>query len=303
MKRMPTTAKLTREQPQVEDDEALGSLSPHRRETLTGWAAKCARQGRVELIGSAVLDVAHGTSSPLAGGARYLAVAVAARRRRRSGADDPHLSRSPLTISVRPAGPPDQRHDHHRRPLGVLRQAASIRIVQAAAGQGRGSQDRAHRTRGEGSTRARRNDIRGKRVYAEVLSYHLARTAGASASRPGSAARSPRLTPRIRAVIDREQVLHVARLARLRLAEEEVERMAGELSGILDHVDRIGELDLDGVEPTSHVVELENVLRPDEPRPSWPRERDPRAGARTRRRRLPRPLAAGRDVSRPSCSS
>lgn len=79
--------------------------------------------------------------------------------------------------------------------------------------------------------------------------------------------------PRIPRVIDREQVLHVARLARLRLAEDEVERMTGELSGILEHVDRIAELDLDGVEPTSHVVELENVLRADEPRPSWPRER------------------------------
>ena len=73
-------------------------------------------------------------------------------------------------------------------------------------------------------------------------------------------------------MIEREQVLHVARLARLRLSEPEVERMTGELSGILQHVDRIGELDLDDVEPTSHVVELENVLRPDEPRPSWPRD-------------------------------
>lgn len=73
-------------------------------------------------------------------------------------------------------------------------------------------------------------------------------------------------------MIERDQVLHVARLARLRLSEEEVERMAGELSGILDHVDRIAELDLDDVPPTSHVVELENVLRADEPRPSWPRE-------------------------------
>jgi aspartyl-tRNA(Asn)/glutamyl-tRNA(Gln) amidotransferase subunit C len=73
-------------------------------------------------------------------------------------------------------------------------------------------------------------------------------------------------------MIEREQVLHVARLARLRLSEAEVERMAGELSGILGHVDRIGELELDDVEPTSHVVDLENVLRPDEPRPSWPRE-------------------------------
>lgn len=73
-------------------------------------------------------------------------------------------------------------------------------------------------------------------------------------------------------MIERDQVLHVAKLARLRLSEDELERMAGELSGILEHVDRIGELDLDGVEPTEHVVELENVLRPDTPRPSWPRE-------------------------------
>lgn len=69
-------------------------------------------------------------------------------------------------------------------------------------------------------------------------------------------------------MIEREQVLHVAKLARLRLSEEEVETMVGELSGILEHVDRIGNLDLDGVEPTSHVVALENVLRADLPRPS-----------------------------------
>jgi aspartyl-tRNA(Asn)/glutamyl-tRNA(Gln) amidotransferase subunit C len=86
-------------------------------------------------------------------------------------------------------------------------------------------------------------------------------------------------------VIDRDQVLHVARLARLKLTDEELERMAGELSGILEHVDRISELDLDGVEPTSHVVALENVLRPDEPRPSWSRDDmlerapDPASGA------------------------
>ena len=74
-------------------------------------------------------------------------------------------------------------------------------------------------------------------------------------------------------MIDREQVLHVARLARLRLTDDEVERMSTELSSILDHIEKIEELDLDGVEPTSHVVEVENVLRPDEPRESWPRER------------------------------
>ena len=74
-------------------------------------------------------------------------------------------------------------------------------------------------------------------------------------------------------MIDRDQVLHVARLARLRLTDEEVERMSSELSTILDHIEKINELALDGVEPTSHVVEIENVLRPDEPRESWPRER------------------------------
>jgi aspartyl-tRNA(Asn)/glutamyl-tRNA(Gln) amidotransferase subunit C len=76
----------------------------------------------------------------------------------------------------------------------------------------------------------------------------------------------------MRPMIDRDQVLHVARLARLRLSEDEVETMTGELSGILEHVDRIGNLDLEGVEPTSHVVALENVLRPDVPRPSLPQD-------------------------------
>ena len=86
-------------------------------------------------------------------------------------------------------------------------------------------------------------------------------------------------------MIDRDQVLHVAKLARLKLDEEEVERMSRELSGILEHVERIQGLDLEGVEPTSHVVALENVLRADEPRPSWSRERvlepapDPAQGA------------------------
>ena len=74
-------------------------------------------------------------------------------------------------------------------------------------------------------------------------------------------------------MIDREQVLHVARLARLELTDNDVERMAGELSSILEHVERISELDLEGVEPTSHVVALENVMRADEPRPSLDRER------------------------------
>jgi aspartyl-tRNA(Asn)/glutamyl-tRNA(Gln) amidotransferase subunit C len=73
-------------------------------------------------------------------------------------------------------------------------------------------------------------------------------------------------------VIEREQVLHVAKLARLGLSEAEVETISGQLSGILEHVDRIAELDLDQVEPTSHVVALENVLRPDLPHQSLARD-------------------------------
>ena len=73
-------------------------------------------------------------------------------------------------------------------------------------------------------------------------------------------------------MIDREEVLHVARLARLALSEEEIEPMARELSAVLDNIARIGELDLEGVPPTSHVVEVSGRLRPDEPRPCLPRE-------------------------------
>jgi aspartyl-tRNA(Asn)/glutamyl-tRNA(Gln) amidotransferase subunit C len=74
-------------------------------------------------------------------------------------------------------------------------------------------------------------------------------------------------------MIDRAQVQHVARLARLELSETETDRMTAELSAVLGHIEKIGELDLDGVEPTSHVVDVVNALRPDEPRPSMPRER------------------------------
>jgi aspartyl-tRNA(Asn)/glutamyl-tRNA(Gln) amidotransferase subunit C len=73
-------------------------------------------------------------------------------------------------------------------------------------------------------------------------------------------------------MIDRDEVLHVARLARLRLSEDEIEPMARELSAVLDHVAKIGELDLDGVPVTTHVVEMSGRLRPDEPKPCLPRE-------------------------------
>jgi aspartyl-tRNA(Asn)/glutamyl-tRNA(Gln) amidotransferase subunit C len=70
-------------------------------------------------------------------------------------------------------------------------------------------------------------------------------------------------------MLSRDQVLHVARLARLELTDDEVERYSGELSKVLDYIEKIGELgSFDDVEPTSHVVAVENVLRADEPRPS-----------------------------------
>jgi len=69
--------------------------------------------------------------------------------------------------------------------------------------------------------------------------------------------------------LSRDQVLHVARLARLQLTGEEVERFGTELSKVLDHIETIGQLgDMADVEPTSHVVAVENALRADEPQPS-----------------------------------
>jgi aspartyl-tRNA(Asn)/glutamyl-tRNA(Gln) amidotransferase subunit C len=73
-------------------------------------------------------------------------------------------------------------------------------------------------------------------------------------------------------VISREDVAYVARLARLRLDEEEQERMTRELSGVLDYVQHIEELDLEGVKPTARVVDLLNVLRPDEVVPGLTRD-------------------------------
>jgi aspartyl-tRNA(Asn)/glutamyl-tRNA(Gln) amidotransferase subunit C len=73
-------------------------------------------------------------------------------------------------------------------------------------------------------------------------------------------------------MLEREQVLHVARLARLELDEAELQKMATELSAVLDHVERIRELDLAEVPPTSHAVDVAGVMRPDEPQPSLPRD-------------------------------
>ncbi len=72
--------------------------------------------------------------------------------------------------------------------------------------------------------------------------------------------------------ITREQVLHVAKLARLALTEEELERLETQLDAILDAVGKVSELDLTEVPPTSHPLELVNVFAEDEPHASVPRD-------------------------------
>ena len=72
--------------------------------------------------------------------------------------------------------------------------------------------------------------------------------------------------------ISRDEVLHVAQLARLALTDEEVERLGGQLDAILEAVAKVSELDLSDVEPTSHPLDLVNVLAEDEPAPCLSRE-------------------------------
>jgi len=72
--------------------------------------------------------------------------------------------------------------------------------------------------------------------------------------------------------ITRDEVLHVARLARLALTDAEIERLQDELSAILDAVGKVAELDLSNVPPTSHPLDVVNVWGDDEPRPSLPVE-------------------------------
>jgi aspartyl-tRNA(Asn)/glutamyl-tRNA(Gln) amidotransferase subunit C len=67
--------------------------------------------------------------------------------------------------------------------------------------------------------------------------------------------------------IDREQLLHVARLARLELRDDELGRLEPQLNDILAAVSKVSELDLSEVPPTSHPLEVVNVWEADEPRP------------------------------------
>lgn len=74
------------------------------------------------------------------------------------------------------------------------------------------------------------------------------------------------------ASIDRETVLHVAKLAKLELSGEEIELFRRQLAQILEYFNKLQRLDTRGVEPLRYLLEAENVLRPDEPRPSIPAE-------------------------------
>jgi aspartyl-tRNA(Asn)/glutamyl-tRNA(Gln) amidotransferase subunit C len=73
-------------------------------------------------------------------------------------------------------------------------------------------------------------------------------------------------------MISRQEVEHVARLARLHFDDEELTHLQSELTQIIDYVQQIAELDLSGLEPTSHAVALKNVLRPDVPVPGLTNE-------------------------------
>jgi aspartyl-tRNA(Asn)/glutamyl-tRNA(Gln) amidotransferase subunit C len=72
--------------------------------------------------------------------------------------------------------------------------------------------------------------------------------------------------------ISREEVAHLARLARLEVTDDELDAFAGQLDVILESMKTLADVDTDGVQPTSHAVPLVNVFREDQPQPSLPRD-------------------------------
>ena len=74
------------------------------------------------------------------------------------------------------------------------------------------------------------------------------------------------------ATLSRAEVEHVAYLARLGLSDDELVRLEGQLNHILDQYEILSRLDTEAIPPTAQTIELENILRDDEPRPSLPRE-------------------------------
>jgi aspartyl-tRNA(Asn)/glutamyl-tRNA(Gln) amidotransferase subunit C len=73
--------------------------------------------------------------------------------------------------------------------------------------------------------------------------------------------------------ISKQEVEHVAKLARLELTDQEKEKLTDQLSNILTYVEKLNELDTKGVEPTAHVLDINNVMRNDEPGVSLTQER------------------------------
>lgn len=73
-------------------------------------------------------------------------------------------------------------------------------------------------------------------------------------------------------VISKEEVKHIAKLAKLSLSDEEVEKYAKDLASISEFVNQLNEVDITGVSPTAHVVDKKNVFRKDEMKDSFPRE-------------------------------
>ncbi|MDA7881632.1 Asp-tRNA(Asn)/Glu-tRNA(Gln) amidotransferase subunit GatC [Akkermansiaceae bacterium] len=67
-------------------------------------------------------------------------------------------------------------------------------------------------------------------------------------------------------------VRYVANLARINLSEEEVERFGSQLSGVMAHIEKLSEVDIEGIEPMSHANNTSNKVRPDEPVESLPAE-------------------------------
>jgi aspartyl-tRNA(Asn)/glutamyl-tRNA(Gln) amidotransferase subunit C len=96
-------------------------------------------------------------------------------------------------------------------------------------------------------------------------------------------------------MLERQQVEYVARLARLELTDAEADKMAVELSKVLDHIEAIRSLDLEGVEPTSHIVDVVNALRADIPEPSL----EPEVALA----QAPEPTPAGFGVPSPGASA
>jgi len=72
--------------------------------------------------------------------------------------------------------------------------------------------------------------------------------------------------------ISKEEVKHVAHLARLQFSEEEIEKFTKQLDAIIQYAEQLNELDTTGVRPTSHVLDMKNVMREDVPEPGMPRE-------------------------------